>query len=119
MGGAPQANIVGAEFKKARPFPPLAARRASESVRRTALPDQTPVWLLTRYEDVNALLKDERFVKNRRTALTPEHLRKLPWAPPMFRPLERNMLDLDSPDHTRLRALRPVKDGKHAGPPTD
>jgi cytochrome P450 len=25
--------------------------------------------------------------------------------PPMFRPLERNMLDLDPPDHTRLRAL--------------
>src|SRR5258705_6627392 len=27
------------------------------------------------------------------------------WVPPMFRPLERNMLDLDPPDHTRLRAL--------------
>ncbi len=63
------------------------------------------MWLLTRYEDVNALLKDERFPKNRRNALTPEQLRKLPWVPPMFRPLERNMLDLDAPDHTRLRAL--------------
>ena len=29
----------------------------------------------------------------------------MPWVPPMFRPLERNMLDLDPPDHTRLRAL--------------
>ncbi len=25
--------------------------------------------------------------------------------PPMFRPLERNLLGLDGPDHTRLRAL--------------
>ena len=60
---------------------------------------------MTRYEDVNALLKDERFTKNRRSALTPEQLRKLPWVPPMFCPLERNMLDLDPPDHTRLRGL--------------
>src|SRR5687767_10329614 len=37
--------------------------------------------------------------------MTAEQLRKLPWVPPMFRPLERNMLDLDPPDHTRLRTL--------------
>lgn len=101
-----QVNIVSAEFK-ANPFPLLASLRESEPVFRTHLPDKTktPVWLLTRYEDVFALLKDERFVKNRRSALTPEQARKLPWVPPMFRPLERNMLDLDQPDHTRLRAL--------------
>ena len=99
-------NIVSAEFK-ATPFPLLAALRAREPVFRTHLPDKTktPVWLVTRYEDVSALLKDERFTKSRRSALTPEQLRKLPWVPPMFRPLERNMLDLDQPDHTRLRAL--------------
>jgi len=101
---APQSNIVSPEFK-ANPFPFLAALRATEPVYRTTLPDKTPVWLVTRYEDVNALLKDERFPKNRRSALTPEQLRRLPWVPPMFRPLERNMLDLDAPDHTRLRGL--------------
>ena len=101
-----QMNIVSAEFK-ANPFPLLASLRASEPVCRTYLPDKTktPVWLLTRYEDVFTLLKDERFPKNRRSALTPEQIRRLPWVPPMFRPLERNMLDLDQPDHTRLRAL--------------
>lgn len=99
-------NIVSAEFK-ADPFPLLARLRATEPVHRTTLPDKvkTPVWLVTRYEDVIALLKDERFPKNRRSALTPEQLRRLPWVPPMFRPLERNMLDLDPPDHTRLRSL--------------
>lgn len=99
-------NIVSAELK-ANPFSFLAALRSSEPVYRTTLPDRvkTPVWLVTRYEDVNALLKDERFPRNRRSALTPEQIRKLPWVPPMFRPLERNMLGLDQPDHTRLRAL--------------
>lgn len=102
---APQpANIVSAEFK-ADPFPFLACLRASEPVYRTTLPDKTVVWLLSRYDDVTALLRDERFTKNRRSALTEEQLRKLPWTPPMFRPLERNMLDLDPPDHTRLRSL--------------
>jgi len=106
MTSREQVNIVSAEFK-ANPFPFLATLRAYEPVFRTTLPDRakTPVWLITRYADVNALLKDERFVKNRRSALTPEQVRKLPWVPPMFRPLERNMLDLDAPDHTRLRAL--------------
>lgn len=106
MKTVPQVNIVSPEFK-ANPFPFLATLRANQPVYPTHLPDKTktPVWLVTRYEDVNALLKDERFPKNRRNALTPEQLRKLPWVPPMFRPLERNMLDLDSPDHTRLRAL--------------
>ena len=101
-----QVNIVSADFK-ANPFPLLANLRAQEPVFRTHLPDKTktPVWLLTRYEDVFALLKDERFPKNRRNALTPEQLKKMPWVPPMFRPLERNMFDLDQPDHTRLRAL--------------
>jgi cytochrome P450 len=97
-------NIVSGEFK-ADPFRFLARLRASEPVYGTTLPDKTVVWLLTRYDDVTALLRDERFTKNRRSALTKEQLRKLPWTPPMFRPLERNMLDLDPPDHTRLRSL--------------
>src|SRR5688572_7885346 len=104
MSAVPQPNIVSGEFK-ADPFPFLTQLRASEPVYRTTLPDGTPVWLVTRYNDVLALLRDEHFTKNRRSALTPEQARKLPWTPPIFRPLERNMLDLDPPDHTRLRSL--------------
>src|SRR5262249_26693759 len=64
-----------------------------------------PAWLVTRYDDVAAVLKDERFAKDKLNALTPEQARKQPWVPAMFEPLTRNMLDLDPPDHTRLRAL--------------
>lgn len=104
MNVTPKINIVSPQFK-ANPFPFLAGLRTSQPVYRSSLPDKTPIWLITRYEDVTTLLKDERFVKNRRTAMSSEQLRKMPWVPPMFRPLERNMLDLDPPDHTRLRAL--------------
>jgi cytochrome P450 PksS len=83
----------------------VAELRDSAPVYLTALPDKSPVWLVSRYVDVVALLKDERFVKNRRTAMTTEQLSKMSWVPSVFRPLERNMLDLDAPDHTRLRAL--------------
>src|SRR5687768_4468081 len=56
-----QFNIVSPQFK-ANPFPLVANLRASQPVFRTALPDKTSVWLLTRYEDVATLLKDECFV---------------------------------------------------------
>ena len=57
-------------------------------------------WLVTRYEDVARLLKDDRFVKDPSKQRGGE-----PWVPAFARPLARNMLDLDEPDHRRLRAL--------------
>ncbi len=72
---------------------------------RTRLPSKQPAWLVTRYDDVAALLKDERFVKDKENALSPEQARKQPWVPDLFKPLARNMLDVDPPDHTRLRQL--------------
>ena len=97
-------DIVSPNFK-ANPFPSFARLRAEEPVCSTILSDKTRVWLLSRYDDVNSLFKDERFTKERRRAMTAEQLRKQSWVPPVFRPLERTMLDLDPPDHTRLRAL--------------
>jgi cytochrome P450 PksS len=60
------------------------------------------VWLLARHADVAALMRDPRFAKNP-ASLTPPP--RLPWIPPPFRPLMRNMLGLDDPDHARLRRL--------------
>jgi cytochrome P450 PksS len=97
-------NITSPEFK-ANPFPFYARLRAEEPVHRVGLPDGRSGWLVTRYDDVTAVLKDERFAKDVLNALTPEQLRKQPWMPAMFKPLTRNMLDLDDPDHARLRAL--------------
>jgi cytochrome P450 PksS len=91
-------NIASSQFK-ANPFPFYARLRTEAPVYRTKLPDQRNAWLVTRYQDVVALLKDDRFSKDRVKAQTQ------PWMPGMFKPLMRNMLDLDAPDHTRLRGL--------------
>ncbi|EFH84302.1 cytochrome P450 family protein [Ktedonobacter racemifer] len=97
-------DITSARFK-ANPFPFYAQLRAEAPVFPVTLPTKQRAWLVTRYDDVLSILKDKRFAKDRRNAMTPEQLKKAPWVPPMFKPLERNMLDLDSSDHTRLRTL--------------
>jgi cytochrome P450 len=63
-------------------------------------------WFFTRYHDVQAVLKDPRFGKD--TARLPEEIgRKYMPAEsdPIFDAVNRHMLNLDPPDHTRLRAL--------------
>src|SRR5690349_15571309 len=91
-------NILSPQFK-ANPFPFFAELRAEAPVYRMLLPDKKPVWLISRYEDVNLLMKDERFVKNPKTASTAGQQTKPFWMPSLFDALERNMLDLDAPDH--------------------
>jgi cytochrome P450 PksS len=96
---------IASPAHKANPYPFYARLRAESPVHRVTLPDKQTAWLVTRYADVSAVLKDERFVKDKLKALTPGQIAKQPWVPGMFKPLERNMLDVDAPDHPRLRAL--------------
>lgn len=104
MAHLPPVNILAPAFK-ADPFPFYARLRASAPVYPTRLKDGRMAYLVTRYDDVAAALKDARFVKDRHTVLTPEQHAKQPWVPGFLAPLERNMLDLDEPDHRRLRNL--------------
>ena len=97
-------NIASPEFK-ADPYPFYARLRAQAPVYRVTLPDGQTTWLVTRYDDVATVLRDERFAKDRSNALTAQQLARQPWMPSFFKPLMRNMLDLDAPDHTRLRGL--------------
>jgi cytochrome P450 PksS len=96
-------NIASAAFK-ADPYPFYARLRREAPVYRVSL-DRQPVWLVTRYDDVAAVLKDERFAKHASSVMSPEQLARQPWVPGPLKPLSRSMLDLDAPDHTRLRAL--------------
>jgi cytochrome P450 len=97
-------NIASPEFK-ANPFPYYARLRAEAPVYRMILPTKEPAWLITRYDDVAMVLKDERFVKDVSNALTSEQIARQPWFRKVFKTLKRNMLNQDPPNHPRLRAL--------------
>jgi cytochrome P450 len=97
-------NIASPQFK-ANPYSFYARLRAETPVYRTILPTHEPAWLVTRYEDVVAVLKDERFGKHAASALTPAQAARQPWFRKIFKTVRRNLLSVDSPDHTRLRAL--------------
>jgi hypothetical protein len=79
------------------PHPTLGLLRAEAPVLRVDLADG-PVWLVTRYDDVRALLADPRLSKNWRHLLPPEARADAPGE-------QESMLMRDPPDHTRLRKL--------------
>src|SRR5215211_937046 len=90
---------------KADPHPFYTRLRAEAPVWRTTLSDKRTAWLVTRYEDVAGVLKDDRFAKDPLNAQDPEQRAESPWVPGYLQPLEQNMHDLDDPDHRRLRTL--------------
>src|SRR5262249_44445995 len=99
-------NIASPEFKS-NPHGFYARLRSDSPIHRIPALKGEPAWLITRYDDVVAVLKDHRFVKMRSNVVAPRQsgidrwLRKLR----VYKSLEKNMLDLDPPDHTRLRLL--------------
>jgi cytochrome P450 len=82
-----------------------ARLRVESPICRIKLSTGQTAWLVTRYEDVSRLLKDERLAKDPANALTPEMLAKQPGIPKFLEPLTRNMLGMDDPDHARLKKL--------------
>jgi cytochrome P450 PksS len=95
----PDAVDILSPAHKANLHPFYARLRAEMPVWPTTLPDGQRAWLITRYDDVVAVLKDERFAKDRSRALKPF------WYPRVFEDLARNMLHRDGAEHARLRAL--------------
>jgi cytochrome P450 len=67
-------------------------------VRQVTLPDGTAAWVVSRYADVRAGLADPRLSLDKRNA---KDWRGLALPPA----LDANLLNMDPPDHTRLRAL--------------
>ena len=110
MTQPPRVDLFDAAFK-ADPYPTYAQLRSTAPVHHTTLPDGRGVWLVTRYEDVLAIFKDERFIKDWRKVMTPEQLAQIPPIPDVMEPLSQNMLDTDpqttsvsgrsSPRHSR------------------
>ena len=102
----PSVDLASAAFK-ANPFPFYAHLRAEAPVYRMTAnrPEHDPLWIITRYQDVAAVLRDERFVKDRSNALPPHQLPKANGLSRFSQIMNKNMLAMDAPDHTRLREL--------------
>lgn len=79
--------------------------RESSPISSARLPDGQTLWLVSRYADVERLLKDERLFKDKRKLQQRRGLARLPQILRSLETLERNMLDVDPPDHGRLRRL--------------
>jgi len=71
--------------------------------RRAALTSQ--IFFVTGYGDAVAALLDERLGVDHLAAMTEEQKAQVPETPEEFRPLQRSLLAVDPPDHTRLRRL--------------
>ena len=87
----------------ANPYPMYARLRAEDPVHWSALME---AWVLTRYDDVVAVLTDSRFSADRRRArnrFADEIARREEEFGPFGR--TRTMLTSDPPEHTRLRRL--------------
>jgi cytochrome P450 len=70
--------------------------------------EPTGQWLVSRYEDVNALLRDRRLGRSYLHRYTHEEFGRTP-PPPEHEPFHtlngNGLLDLEAPDHTRIRRL--------------
>ncbi|MEU4995431.1 cytochrome P450 [Streptomyces sp. NPDC021622] len=82
------------------PYAVYARLRETAPVHRVAGPDGSPAWLVTRYDDVRAALADPRLSLDNSHAL-PGSYRGFALPPA----LEANLLNMDPPDHTRIRRL--------------
>ena len=88
-------NPMDPEFL-ADPYPTYHRLRAEDPVYQSPL----GFWVLTRYDDVSAVLRDPRFIKEPLAALVAAR-----FGAEVPRGVGLSMLDRDPPDHTRLRGL--------------
>ncbi|RKN65384.1 cytochrome P450 [Streptomyces klenkii] len=82
------------------PYGTYARLREAGPVHRITGPDGRPAWLVTRYEDVRRALADPRLSLDKRNA-TPGNYAGFALPPA----LDANLLNMDPPDHTRIRRL--------------
>ena len=98
----PQFNPLSHEFRK-DPYPIYARLRTEAPVSRNAL----GAWLLTRYEDVSAALRDPRFGAHSIAAniRRKQHLLDARRIETLADACEQWLMLLNPPDHTRIRKL--------------
>ncbi|MEV8534374.1 cytochrome P450 [Streptomyces sp. NPDC051211] len=88
------------------PYPAYAWLREHSPVHRTKLPSGVEAWLVTRYADARQALADQRLSKNPAHHAEPAHAKGKTGIPGERKAeLMTHLLNIDPPDHTRLRRL--------------
>ncbi|MET8981999.1 cytochrome P450 [Streptomyces sp. NPDC004539] len=88
------------------PYPAYAWLREHAPVHRTTLPSGVDAWLVTRYADAKQALADARLSKNPAHHAEPAHAKGKTGIPGERKAeLMTHLLNIDPPDHTRLRRL--------------
>ncbi|WP_328677029.1 cytochrome P450 [Streptomyces sp. NBC_00322] len=88
------------------PYPAYAWLREHAPVHRTRLPSGVEAWLVTRYADARQALADQRLSKNPAHHDEPAHAKGKTGIPGERKAeLMTHLLNIDPPDHTRLRRL--------------
>ena len=91
---------------KANPYPVYAQMRSKEPVYRVQTSDGRRLWMITRYEEAEAALRDPRLIKHGRDVIPPEMsiTQRIPNMQ-VYEQISNHMLSVDPPAHTRLRGL--------------
>ncbi|WP_372499673.1 cytochrome P450 family protein [Streptomyces spororaveus] len=98
-------TLFGWEFAT-DPYPAYAWLREHSPVHRTKLPSGVEAWLVTRYADARQALADQRLSKNPAHHAEPAHAKGKTGIPGERKAeLMTHLLNIDPPDHTRLRRL--------------
>ncbi|MGW1893177.1 cytochrome P450 family protein [Streptomyces sp. NPDC002004] len=101
----PAPELFSWEFA-ADPYPAYAWLREHAPVHRTRLPSGVEAWLVTRYADARQALADQRLSKNPVHHDEPAHAKGKTGIPGERKAeLMTHLLNIDPPDHTRLRRL--------------
>jgi cytochrome P450 len=93
-------------MRRSRPFDPpeeYTRLRTEHPVSPLAFPDGKVGWLLTRYEDVRAVLADTRFSSRRALGSSP--IRRIQLRPEELQVRPGSFIAMDPPEHTRYRRL--------------
>ena len=88
-----------------RDYALYARLREEQPIARATIGGGVRGWLVTRYDDAVAVLKDERFANDRNNAPAPSLPLMERVVRRSFGPLMTHLLARDNPDHARLRGL--------------
>ncbi|MFI6621035.1 cytochrome P450 [Streptomyces sp. NPDC050528] len=103
--GTPAPELFTWEFAT-NPYPAYAWLREHAPVHKTRLPSGVEAWLVTRYGDAKQALADPRLSKNPAHHDEPAHAKGKTGIPGERKAeLMTHLLNIDPPDHTRLRRL--------------